>query len=149
MFNARGSERVALLAAVNPVSQAAGTVTSGWVSMAQFASVLAIIHAGALGAAATLDGKFQQAQDAAGTGAKDIAGRAIVQMTKAGTDKSNKQSILEVRPSDLDLTNNFTHVRLSLTVGTAASLISAVVLGLGPRAGAASGRNAASVDQVV
>ena len=50
---------------------------------AKFAEIMALIQTGVLGAAATLDAKLQQATDAAGTGAKDITGKAIVQIVKA------------------------------------------------------------------
>jgi hypothetical protein len=150
MFNtSRGTERVALLAVISPVSQAAGTVTTAWLPMSTFGALLAVVQAGALGNAATVDAKMQQAKDVSGTAAKDVTGRALTQLTQAGTDKSNKQALINLRAVDLDVAGGFSHARLSLTVATAASLVSAVVLGLAPRAGLASKKNAASVDQIV
>ncbi|RAI44711.1 hypothetical protein [Rhodoplanes roseus] len=145
----KASERVAVLAALDPVSRSAGTVTSGWVPVSAWSSVLAVLQAGALGSSATVDAKLQQAKDASGTGAKDITGKAISQWTQAGTDKSNKQAIVNVRTADLDVANDFTHVRFSVTTATAASVSSALLLGIGYRRGAATAGNAASVDQVV
>ena len=134
--NLRPSDRAAVVAVLNPISQAAATVTTGWINMATFASIMAILQAGVLGASATVDAKLQQATDGSGTGVKDVTGKAIVQLTKAGTD-DNKQVVINCRADDLDIANNFTHVRLSVTVATAACLIGAVVLGFDPRYGSA------------
>src|SRR5882724_8723521 len=124
--NARVSEQMALMDAVNPVSQAPGTVTTAWVSAANFERFLAIITSGVLGAAATLDAKLQQAQDGAGTGAKDIPNKALVQIVKATGD--NKMAMIDLRDDELDVTGGFSWVRLSMTVGAAASLISGHLL---------------------
>lgn len=127
-FNVRPSDRATVIATIDPSSQAAGTATSDWVSMSDFQSIEAVILAGVLGASATVDAKLQQATDASGTGAKDITGKAITQLTKAGTD-DNKQAVLNCYASDLDVSNGFTHVALKITVATAASLTAAVILG--------------------
>jgi len=44
-----------------------GTVTTGWVSVANFQALVASIQTGALGTSATLDAKLQQALDSAGS----------------------------------------------------------------------------------
>jgi hypothetical protein len=129
--NFKPSELVTPLAVIDPVSQAAGTVTTGWISAANYVSFLGKLSVGALGASATVDAKFQQATDSSGTGAKDVAGSAITQLTKAGTD-DNKQVWINLRSDRLDKNNAFTHIRLSVTVATAACLIYAEVLGIGP-----------------
>ncbi len=129
--NLKPSDQVALLAVLDPKSQAAATVTSGWLSMADVQAILAIVQTGALGTAATVDAKLRQATSAAGAGAKDITGKAITQLVKATND--NDQVMLNCRSDELDVDGGFTHVELSITVGTAASLISASVLGFYPR----------------
>lgn len=122
------------------------SVTSGWVSMADLAGLQAIIATGVLGASATVDAKLQQATDGSGTGAKDITGKAITQLVKATDD--NKQAVINCRVDEMDINNNFTHVRLSITVGTAASLVSGLILGHVPRYDPLDVQ-AASVKQVV
>ena len=57
--------------------------------------------------------------------------------------------LINVEPDDLDLDNNFTHIRLSVTVATAACLIAALVLGFYARFGSASDNDAATVDEIV
>jgi hypothetical protein len=144
--NIKGSDKATIAAVLDPVSQAAGTVTTGWVPMSTFENVLAVLLVGAIGASATVDAKLQQASDGSGTGAKDISGKAITQLTKAGTD-DNKQVLINVRSEELDVNNGFTHVRLSVTVATAACLISALMLGLDARYQPATQK--ATVDEVV
>lgn len=145
--NAKASEQVAVLAVISPSSQAAGAATSGWISAANFNKFLALIQTGVLGASATVDAKFQQATDSSGTSAKDITGAAITQIVKASGD--NVQAEINLDAQQLDVSNGFSYVQLSVTVGTAASLTAAAVLGFVPRFAPASASNATSVVQVV
>lgn len=144
--NAKISEMVALLAVLNPVSIAVGNSSTAWISAANFNNFMAVIQSGVLGTSATLDAKFEQAQDDAGTGTKNITGAAITQIVKATGD--NKQALLNLRASQLDVEGGFKYFRLKLTVGTADSIASAVVLGGTPRYAPASAANAATVVQV-
>ena len=145
--NAKGSEELSILATIDPASQAAGTVTSGWVNVANFHALLAFVETGILGAAATLDAKFQQAQDNIGTGAKDVTGKAITQIVKATGD--NKQALINIKPEDIDNANGFGFVRLSLTIGVAASIVAGKVLGMNPRYATADAFNQAAVVQII
>ena len=145
--NAKGSEELSILATIDPVSQGAGTVTTGWVNVANYHALLAVIQTGVLGVAATLDGKVQQAQDNAGTGVKDVATKAIVQIVKATGD--NKQALINLKPEDVDNINGVGFIRLSLTVGVAASLVSGQLLGVNPRYATADAFNQAGVVQII
>lgn len=145
--NAKGSEALSILATIDPASQAAGTVTSGWVSIINFHALLAVVETGVLGAAATLDAKFQQAQDNVGTGAKDVTGKAIAQIVKATGD--NKQALINFKPEDIDNANGFSFVRLSLTVGVAASIVAGKLIGMSPRYATADVFNQAAVAQII
>lgn len=146
--NLNPSMAAGVVGVINPVSQGAGTVTTGWIDMQKFGALLAVLAVGALGASATVDAKFQQATDGGGTGAKDVAGSAITQFTKAGTD-DNKQALINLRQEDLDKNGGFRFARLSVTAGTAASLLSAIVLAFNARYGAATDNDLASVDEIV
>ncbi|HET6912063.1 MAG TPA: hypothetical protein VFH71_01835 [Rhodanobacteraceae bacterium] len=145
--NVKASEQVAILGAINPSSQAAGTATSGWISLANFQKLLAVVHTGVLGASATVDAKIQQATSAAGAGAKDVANKAITQIVKATGD--NQQVEINLDAQDLDVEGGFGFVQLSVTVGTAASQTAALVYGFNPRFAPASDSNAASVAEIV
>lgn len=145
--NAKGSELLTILATLDPSSQAAGTTTTGWISVANHHGLLTVIQTGVLGTGATVDAKLQQAQDSTGTGAKDISGKAITQIVKATGD--NKQALINVKAEELDTVNGFGFVRLSVTVGTAASQTAAQVLGINGRELPANTSNQAAVVQVV
>lgn len=148
-LNTLPSDCAAVVGVIDPDVTAAGTVTTGWVEAADFESFLAVAMAGTLGSSATFDAKIEQASDGSGTGAKDLSGAAITQLTQAGTDESDKQSLIQFRSSDLDVDNSFTHVRLSVTVATATSDAAGVLLGFGPRYGPASDNDASSVAEIV
>lgn len=145
--NLKFTEQVAVLATIDPISQGAGSVTTGWVSVANFHRICAEVRTGVLGASATVDAKIQQAQDGTGTGVKDVTGKAITQIVKASGD--NKQAYIEMLADELDTSNGFGYVRLSMTVGTAASLIAGKLMGVAPRFAPASAFNQAGVAQVV
>jgi hypothetical protein len=145
--NAKGSEELSILATIDPASQAAGTVTTGWVSVTNFHALLAVVETGVLGASATLDAKFQQAQDNIGTGAKDVTSKSLVQIVKATGD--NKQALINLKPEDVDNANGFAFVRLSLTVGVAASIVAGKLLGMNPRYATADAFNQAAVVQII
>lgn len=145
--HAKLHEVVSLLDAIDPISQGAGTVTTGWVSARNFQALMAIITTGVLGASATVDAKLQQAKDNTGTGAKDITGKAITQIVKASGD--GKQALISCLAAELDVEGGFCFVRVSLTVGTAASLVGVTLLGGNARYEPASAFNNADVVQIV
>jgi hypothetical protein len=145
--NAKGSEALSILATIDPISQGVGTVSTPWINVVNFHTFLAVIQTGVLGASATLDAKVQQAQDNAGTGVKDVTGKAIVQILKASGD--NKQALINLKPEDVDNTNNFGFVRLTLTVGVAASLVSGQLLGVNPRYASADAFDQVGVVQII
>ena len=145
--NSKASEMLAILATIDPASQSAGTATTGWVSVANHHGLLAVLQTGVLGTLATVDAKLQQATDSSGAGAKDVAGRAITQIVKATGD--NKQALINLKPEELDTINGFGFVRVALTVGVAASITGAQLLGFNPRFAPADAANQAAVVQVV
>lgn len=143
------SEQAAVCAVIDPDANAAGALTSDYVDMTKFEAALGIVLAGTLGTNATIDAKLVQATDSSGTGVKDISGKAITQITQAGTDQSDTQALINVRAEDLDVANGFTHVALVLTTATATSDSGALVVGLNPRFGPASDNDLASVGEIV
>ncbi len=145
--NQKPSESLSILASIDPSAQAAGAAVSGWVPMKNHLALMALVATGVMGAAATVDAKLQQATDAAGTGAKDITGKAIAQILKAAGD--NKQALINVKAGDLDVANGFAFVQLSVTVGTATSQTAGYVVGAFPRFEDAAQFNQAGTVQVI
>lgn len=144
----RASDLIAQVGSIDPDANVAGAVSSAWIPAKNFSSFLATVLAGTLGASATLDAKLEQATDAAGTGVKDITGKAITQLTAAGTD-SDKQASINLRPDELDVDNGFDHFRLTMTTAVATSDSAAVVHGVNPTRGPASDFDETSVDEIV
>ncbi len=123
-------EGAAVAAVIPPGNRVAGAVNSSWIDLAGYYQLAAIIATGTLGASATLDGKWQLADDGSGTNTVDAPSTALTQILKAAGD--NKQAIHTLDPNQLTLrTKRF--VRYVLTVGTAASDCAVVILGLQPR----------------
>jgi len=145
-INLKPSQRASIIGAIPPQSAAAVQV-SGWLDVTTFHNLMAVVQLGTIGAAATVDAKIQQATSNAGAGAKDVAGKAIVQFTKANTD-DNKQALINLKHEDLDIANGFKFVQLSITPAVAATLIAGTVYGFDPRYGQATDNDAATVTQV-
>lgn len=110
------SNRAVLASVVDPDAYAPATLTSGWVSLVDFGSILAIIAWGTLGSGATINAKLEQASDASGTGVKDISGKAITEVDVTDSpEPHDQQALINCRADELDVDNDFTHVRLSIT----------------------------------
>ena len=142
--NIKLSEKLAILATLNPASVAPSTVLTSWVLANNFHSILAVLQAGVLGSSATLNASLQQAQDSSGTNAKAVGAHAITAITS-----NNVQALLECRTDELDSANGFIYVALSVTVGVAASLIGATLIGGNPRSFSSAGLDQAGVVQIV
>ncbi len=145
--NTLPTERVAVVGVIDPDANAAAAYTTAYVSMSTFQSLMAVVQTGVLGASATVDAKLVQATDSSGTGSKDISGKAITQLVKASND--DDQAIITCRSSELDVANSFSHVALTMTVGTATSDCSAIVLGVDARNDPASDNDLASVVEII
>jgi len=146
-INTLGSERAAVVAVVDPDALGAGAATSAYASMSDFNQVVAIVQAGALGTSATLDFKLVQATDSSGTSSKDITDKSITQFVKATND--DDQAIINCRSDELDVDNGFDYVAMTITIGTATSYASCIMLGVTPRYGPASDNDLASVQEIV
>jgi hypothetical protein len=141
--NLKPSQRAAIVGSIDPQS-ATTAKSTGWIDASQFQNFMALIAIGAITSTGTDDAKIQQAQDSSGTGAKDITGKAITQVTAGSV-----QTLINVKQDDLDVNGGFGFIRLTVTPATAASLIAAVVLGFDPRYSPADGYAAATQTQIV
>lgn len=144
MLNIKPSDRARIVGVIDPDLNTAGAVSTGWVAVADFANFMAIVLAGALGTSATLDAKIEEAQDDSGTGVQDLSGHAITQLTDAGSD-SDKQAVIDIAAADV--TEGFTHIRLTMTVATASSDSAGLILGFDAKYEPAT--DLASVDEIV
>ncbi len=147
-INTKGSEMLNLLAVIDPVNQAVGTVNSAWVHVANYHGLMAVIQTGVLGTGAILDVKLQQALDHTGTNTKDIPGKHLAQIKQA-TSGSNSQAIIHIKAEELDTINSYGWVRLSINVSGATGLIAAQFFGYIPRYIPASHTNQLTVSQMI
>lgn len=138
------SEKAAVVGVIDPDVTIASTVSTGWVAAKDFHSFMAVVFAGTLGSSATFDAKLQQATAAAGTGVKDITGKAITQVTA-----SDKQAIINCRTEELDVEGGFAFIRLSIIVAVATSDAAGVLIGMDARMLPASDFDAATVVEIV
>lgn len=144
MLNILPSDRSPVAGVIDPDAYSTGTYTTGYIDMEQFANVMAIIQAGTLGTSATLDAKIEEAKDSSGTDVQDLSGKAITQLTQAGSD-SDKQAVINVAAEELS--DTYTHVRVSMTIGTASSDAAAIAMGFDARYEPYA--QASTVDEVV
>ncbi|ALG75155.1 hypothetical protein VY88_26985 [Azospirillum thiophilum] len=138
----------AVVGSIPPRSHGPGASSCTWVNMSTFAAIQAVVSTGLLSVGATVSAKLEQAKDAAGTGAKDITGKAITPLTEAGDD-DNVQAAINCRAADLDVNGGFTHARLTVTSAGADANTTALVFGFAPRYGTAADNKAASLVEIV
>lgn len=147
-MNKTPSEAVAVVGNIDPDAYAASTVaTNEYIPLKHFRRFMAIIQTGDIVSTGTIDAKLITYTNGSGSGAADVTGSAITQLTQAGTD-SNKQVIINFDPSKL-AGSAATHFKLSVTMGTAGADLSAIVLGLDPLYGPASDNDTSTVDEIV
>ena len=115
MYTARFTELNEIIAGLYPANKAIAAHNTAWTSMANHQRAIYLVRVGALASAATLDFKLQQATAAAGTGAKDISGKSVTQLTQAGGDGSETVAI-ELRTEELDVDGGFDYIRGVLTI---------------------------------
>ena len=127
------TERMELLAHIpSDVGAAGSTYRTPYFSMTNHHKALTLLSVGDMGQAATLDCTLMQAQDAAGTGAKVIAAKAITQLTQAGGDEDSAVAI-NLRTEEMDAQNDFDFLAVRIRVGTATVNFALIVLGNVPR----------------
>ena len=148
MYSEQLSERLAVVATIDPDAYSAGAENSDAVDLSKFNRALFVLMVGDLGVSATVDFKLQWAATSGGS-YTDISGKSITQLTQAGSD-DNKQALIEITAEELaavDTTAQF--VRGVLTIGTTACDAGMVALAGVARHHPASDDDLASVDEIV
>lgn len=140
------SERVAIVATVDPDAAAASSFTSDYVNMEEWHQIMAIVMAGTIASSGTLDAALLQATTSSGAGAKAITGKSITQMD---TGDNDEQAIINLKADELDVAGGFSFVALKLTHGTAGGDSAGLVLGFDCRHGPADDFDLASVGEIV
>lgn len=152
-MSSQPSERAAIVSVIDPDNYAGTTTVVGDViDMSKFHELMAIALTGTITANGTVDYKLQ-AGTATDSTFYDITGKAITQLTAAGTD-SDKQAIINLKAEELAQQSNtdnraYRYVRELYTPGTVTVDFGTVVLGFKPRFGPASDDDLSSVDEIV
>lgn len=141
--NLKASDKVHVLDVIDPDAATAAAYSTGYILASDYHQFLAIIQTGILGASATVDAKLEQATTSGGAGVKDITGAAITQLVQTTND--DEQALINVSQEDFDVDNGFDYIRLTVTVGTATSDVSAILLGIEARYGGAQASTVAEV----
>lgn len=147
MFGNQGmNERLPVVGQISPASYSAGEQLTAAIDMKNFRRLLVLVQTGVLGASATLDVKATASSTSGGT-YTDISGRVLTQIVKASGD--NKLAILEITAEQVGAHGaSSRYVKISATVGTAASIFGVVVLADGLRYSDAAENDLAAVVQV-
>ena len=144
MTTALGSEQWAVIAVIDPDLNGIGETFSGEWDMSLWSRIVAVVQTGTMTGTSTLDFKLQDSATSGGALA-DITGKAITQLTEAGTD-SDKQAIINLRFDELN--EDARYCMALMTIATATSDSSAIILGL-PRYYPASDNDVSTVDEIV
>lgn len=146
-YTQRWTEQNAVVANIDPDAYTAATYTSGYVDMKNFRRVVFIVQAGTLGTNATVDFTVKGDTATGGSYTTTITGKAITQLTEAGTD-SDKQAVVEVTAEEV-FAQGFRYIRGALVIGTATSDAGMIAIASEPRYFPASDYDASSVDEIV
>ena len=143
MNTEQASQGIAIPGVMIPPVSTSSHKESGPVDMTKFRRAMFIVGVGAFGSSATVDAKIQESVDTTDGNFTDVTGGAITQLLAAGGD--NRVAVLEIDAEKLTAGKKFTRVKV--TVGTAASLVTAFALGVDPIQKPGSQNNDTSVAQ--
>lgn len=146
---ARGNiaENFAVIGTIDPDSYTAAAYNTDVIDMLYFREVMFVVMAGDLGASATLDFLVNGDTASGGSYATAITGKAITQLTQAGTD-SDKQVIVRVTAEEV-AAQGLRYIRGTMTVGTATSDAGVAVFGSPFRYAPAADYDLSTVDEII
>ena len=134
MYTEEFTEVHDVLAVLAPTAAnaAVGAHVTGYVDLADYHRAFFLLQIGESAGAGTIDVTVQQARDTDGTGAKALT-------TIAGAAKSPTQVVaadaegyvgIEIRSPELDVTNGFHCIQVTVTIGGAVYYYSGLLLGV-------------------
>lgn len=145
MFTERLSEKLAIVATIDPASKTANTYYTDDIDMKYWRRVIFILTLGAMTTNSTVDFSVVEGASASPTTAMSPA-KGITQLTAASTD-DNKQVVVEVAVEELAAGSRY--IRGKLVVGTAATIVGVIALADVGRYKPESAFDLASVDEIV
>lgn len=146
MHNLNISDYIGVVATIDPDAYTAAAYNTDVIDMSGYDRVAFIVMAGDLGSSATLDFVVNGDTASGGSYATAITGKAITQLTQAGSD-SDKQAIVNVRSEEVKA-QGLRYIRGTMTVGTATSDCGLIALATN-RFNPAAGYDLSTVDEIV
>lgn len=143
----RISDNAVIVATIDPDAYSANTYTSDAIDMSLWDRVVFYVLAGDLATNNTTDFTVKGDTASGGSFTTTITGKAITQLTEAGTD-SDKQVVVEVTQAEVQ-TQGFRYIRGALVVAVAAGDLAVLAIGYGPNVAPATDNDLASVDEYV
>lgn len=140
------SQVAGVVSTIDAAAQTIGTYTGDAIDMSKFDRVLFILDVGTMLSSATLDLTIGASTTSGGVYA-DLSGKAITQLTAAGSDWY-KQAIIEVTTMDVKAAGKRWIKPTLIALGSTSD---AAVIGVGyrPRYGPITDNDLSSVDEVV
>jgi len=120
------SEVHQMVQALHADNRAIGVYNTGWAAAHTHHRFVVLLDVGEMAQGATVDFVLQEATDALGTNAANIAGKAITQLTQAGGD-GDDLIVMECRMEEM--TPGYDYVRGVLTI--AGGAVECALLGIG------------------
>ena len=142
------SEQLSVIATIDPDAYTAAAYDTDEIDMSNFRRVLFIVAVGTMASTSTVDFLvYGGATTNAGSHSTAVTGKAITQLTEAGTD-SDKQVLVEVTAEECAAQGLY-FIEGTLTVGTASSDAAVIVLGEYAHYSHGSDHDLATVDEIV
>lgn len=110
------SEKLPLVATIDPDANATGAFSTDYVDLQSFRKAMFVVLAGVIASSGTLDFKLQEATSSTGAGAQDITGKSITQMA---TGDNDKQAIVNVNVEELSSGYRYVKGVMTLTAAGA------------------------------
>jgi hypothetical protein len=142
----RLSERLAIVATIDPDAYGAGTEVSDIIDMKDWKRVIFVFLLGTLVSTNTTICKIQSG-DATLSDAADLSGKTATTLTEAGAD-SDKQVIIEVTSEEVEASGD-RYIRASMVLGTAGADCGMVALGEPAHYLNVTGQDLSTVDEIV
>lgn len=140
------TEYISLLSSIDPDNQSAGTVDGDYVKADEFDQYLAVFNVGVMTSSGTCVFSVTQSTDASGTGVKAV--KTATTLTQAGAD-SDKQVLISVKDSDMDIAGGFLWLNIRAVTATAASYVCGNLFGVNPKYGFNAGDDLSTVDEIL
>lgn len=140
------SERVAVIATVDPQTVANSEKLTDAVDMSKWEEVLFILLLGDM-ASETIDFKLQESATSGGS-YTDISGKAATQLSAHASNNDNKQIVINLKASELSSGMRYVKGR-AITGGATGGPACVIALGVKPRYAPGSDDDLSSVAEIV